>query len=125
MKTFPAFLVLGLLGSAPLVGFSESVICPPSLSSVTVEQLIVAKNSYCYLQDVEVLGDIRVQSGGILVGGRVSVQGNIIASGADTVFISTDDPEYPSFVGGSISLVNLDVDGNVSEPCEEFVLTSD
>jgi hypothetical protein len=108
MKSISAILVLCLLVSVPLTAFSEVVICPPSLNSVTVDQLVVAKDSYCYLQDVEVLGDIRVESGAILVGSRISVHGNILATGADTVFISTDDPDYPSFVGGSISLVKLD-----------------
>jgi hypothetical protein len=87
---------------------SKSVICPSSMDSVTVEHLIVEEDSYCLLTNVEVLGDIVIKTGGILVGSAIFVHGNVRANSADTVFISTANPEIPSIIEGNVNLTNLE-----------------
>jgi hypothetical protein len=93
------FVTLSFLFPTGSVALAEELTCRGSLGAITVDNLRVPRNATCRLTGTKVRGTIKVARGATLVATRITVIGNIQASGAKVVNVSA------SSVGGSIQIV--------------------
>lgn len=124
MKFFCLVSLFILVFCDSLVASHERVVCSNHIESEVVGDLIVARDSYCWLSDVEVAGNIRIKPGGTLIAYGIFVHGSVLAHAADTVFIShhRDSVESPSLIKGNVRVRNADSVQIVLSVIEGYVL---